>query len=198
MLGLDKIIEFLLGLIEKVLPCWVIDEYERGVRLWLGKPTRNTPFTIKETKGEIKTLKPGFYFKVPFFHKILHDIVVTTTHPLPAQSLTTKDGKSIVVKGIIKYSISDIRPFMLTLTDRIDALSDVSQGRIKEQVELRTWDECNNGTLDNEILKKIRLIVKKWGIEAEDFTMTSQTEAPSYRIFNDPLINNVTSEDAST
>lgn len=196
MLGLDKIVEFLLGLIEKLLPCWQIDEYERGVLLWLGKPTRKHLFNTKN--GDIKTIMPGFYLKVPFLHKLLYDIVVTTTLPLQAQSLTTKDGKSVVVKGIIKYSIADIRPFMLTLTDRVDALSDVSQGRIKEQIESRTWEQCNDGTLDNEILKKIRIAVRKWGIEAEEFTMTSQTEAPSYRIFNDPIITQMSHNDASS
>lgn len=194
--GVSKLIEFLLGFIEKLLPCWIIDDYERGVCLWLGKPVKNWIWEKKST--EIKELKPGFYFKVPFLHKFLYECVVTTTLHLPAQSVTTKDGKGLVHKSIIKYSIADIRPFMLKLTDRLDALSDVSQGKVKEQIEKRTWNECNDGTLDNEILKKIRAEVRKWGIEAEAFTSTSQAEAPSYRLFTDPLVsvNNQSEADA--
>ena len=185
--GVSKLVEFLLSFFEKLIPCWIIDEYERGVCLWLGRPVTN--WIWEKNTTEIKELKPGFYFKVPFLHKFLYECVVTTTLHLPSQSLTTKDGKCIIVKSIVKYNINDIRPFMLKLTDRVSALSDISQGKIKEQTEKRTWAECNDGTLDNEILKKIRLEVKKWGIDVEAFTMTSQTEATSYKIFNDPLVN---------
>lgn len=167
----EKILEFILNFIKEVLPCWIIDQYEGGVKLRFGK--------------YVRTLGPGFYFKIPFLEKIIEDMVITTTMGTPSQTLTTKDGKTVSVKGVIKYSISDIKLFLLEVTDRFSAMSDVTQSVVKEQIEARTWQECMDIDLDNTIEKKVRLNVKKWGINIEDFTLVDKTITRSYRLFTE-------------
>ncbi len=45
---------------------------------------------------------------------------------LDAQSVTTKDEKEVVAKGIIKYKIADLSKQFTDVYDAVDAISDVS------------------------------------------------------------------------
>jgi len=168
---LDSLIQWIIGIIDKVIPFWMIKQWEAGIRLRGGT--------------YIKTLSPGFYLKIPFLDEIFTQSVVTTTLSTPSQSLTTKDKKQVVVKGVIKYNIADVTPFLLKVSDSKDALSDTTQAIIKEQIIQRDWQECNDNEIDNIIAKKLRVEVKKWGIEIEKFTMTDIGLIPSVRIFNE-------------
>lgn len=168
---LDKLIEFLTSVLDKILPFWIVKQWQGAVRLRGGK--------------YVSTLGPGLYIKWPFLDEIYVTHVVTTTLATPAQSLTTKDGKQIVTKGMIKYRVSDVTLYLLKIYDSRDALSDTSQGIVKEQIILRDWKDCNDNNLDNEITKKIRNEVKKWGIDVEKYTTTNMGLIPSVRLFNE-------------
>lgn len=168
---IDKLIEFLTSMLDKVLPFWIVKQWQMGIRLRGGK--------------YISTLGPGFYLKWPFMDEIYVTHVVTTTLPTPAQSLTTKDGKQVVTKGVVKYKISNVKLYLLSIYDSKDALSDTSQGIIKEQITQREWKDCADNELDNKISSKIRLEVKKWGIEVEKYTTTSIGIISSIRLFNE-------------
>lgn len=106
----DKLIDFLIEMIDKLMPVFVINQFDAGVLLRRGI--------------YVKTLSGGIYFKIPFLDEVCSHSIVPTTEALPPQSLTTKDGKSIVVSGVIKYEVSDIKiscwrstmPQMLFLT----------------------------------------------------------------------------------
>jgi regulator of protease activity HflC (stomatin/prohibitin superfamily) len=122
---------------------------------------------------------------VPFLDTYDKDIIVTSTLTIPAQSLTTKDGMQVVVKSVVKFNIFDIKPFLLEITDRTDAISDIAQCIIKEQVTQRDWKECSDNELDNLLTKKLRIAVKRWGIDIEKMTLTDIGLIRSIRLFND-------------
>lgn len=169
--GLDKLVEFILSILDKVLPIYILHPYERGIQYWCGKYSR--------------TVGPGLWWKVPFLHSYDKDVVVTTTLTIPAQSLTTKDGEQIVIKSMVRYSIFDITLFLLNVTDRTDAISDTAQSILKEQITQRYWEACNDNQIDNLITRKLRLDVKHWGIEVEKFTVTDVGLIQSIRLFNE-------------
>lgn len=171
----DKLIELIIEMIDKIIPFWVIPEYNNGVLLTFGKYT--------------KTLQPGFHWKIPFAQEILTHHVVTSLMSIPQQSLTTKDGKQIVVKVVIKYKVEDVKPLLLEVFDSSDAISDITQAIVKKQIHIRTWEECLDEDIDNEIAKKLRVEVKKWGIYIENVTMTDIGITKSLRIYNDKTKN---------
>jgi regulator of protease activity HflC (stomatin/prohibitin superfamily) len=110
---------------------------------------------------------------------------------LEAQSLTTVDDKEIVVKGVIKYKTSDLSKFFTEVYDAVDAISDVSMGIIKNVISKKTWQECREETLDNEITKKVRVEARKWGIEVEAVTLSDLSKMKSFRILtinNKPIV----------
>ena len=166
----DRLIDFLLQFIDQLLPITPVNQTDKGVRLRFGK--------FKEV------LEPDFHWKLPIFDTIIEHGSVWTTHSMPAQSLTTKDGKDIVVKGIIKYRVVDMKVFALEVWDAIDAISDMTQGIIFDIVKDKTWDDLQHEDLKKEISKKARNEARRWGIEIETVTISDLAKIRSIRLLN--------------
>jgi predicted amino acid-binding ACT domain protein len=149
----DKLIEIISNWWLQLTPIIIIRDYEKAVLLRFGK--------FK------KVLEPGIHFKIPMFDEVIDQHVVTTTLSLDAQSLYTADKQNIVVKGLVKYKIADVKIFLLEVWDAQDAISDMSQAIIKNVIMSMTLDECTDSELDNTLTKKVRVEAKKWGVEVE-------------------------------
>lgn len=169
----DKLIDFIIGIIDKFIPFWIVKQTNNAVLLRFGKYK--------------KILQPGFYWKWPFADEIISHHVMTALLSIPVQSLTTKDGQQIVVKAVVKYKVDDVKPLLLEIWDSTDAISDVTQSIVKKQIHMRTWQQCNDDDIDNEITKKLRVEIKKWGISIENVTMTDMGITPSIRLFNEQV-----------
>lgn len=167
----DKLVDWIISIWDKLIPYVIVNQMDNAVRLRFGK--------FKEI------LSPGIHFKLSFFDEIIHQTTVWTTHSMPAQSLTTADGKDIVAKGIIKYRITDIKTFALEVWDAIDAISDMTQGIIFDVVKTKTWDELQHDELKSIISTKARREAKRWGIEIDTVTLSDLAKIRSIRIIND-------------
>ena len=171
----DRLIDLLTGWFEQLLPFFVVRHYEEAVVLRFGRFH--------------KTAKPGFHWRIPFVDEPVEQHVVVTTLSLPPQSLYTKDKQNIVVKGVIKYKISDIETFMLEVYDAQDAISDMTQSNIKNIIMNKTLDECIDSEIDNTLTKKARVEAKKWGVDIQQVTLTDLAPIRSFRIINDTVVN---------
>jgi len=171
----DKLIEIISNWWLQITPIIIIRDYEEAVLLRFGK--------FKSV------LKPGMHFKIPMFDEVIDQHVVVTTLSLDAQSLYTKDKQNIVVKGVIKYKISDVKTFLLEVYDAQDALSDMSQSIIKNVIMSMSMDECTDSELDNTLTKKVRVEARKWGVEVQQVTLTDLAPIRSYRLINDTFNN---------
>ena len=167
----DKLIEIITNWWLQLTPIIIIRDYEEAVLLRFGR--------FKAV------FKPGMHFKIPLFDEVIDQHVVVTTLSLDAQSLYTKDKQNIVVKGLIKYKIADVKIFLLEVYDAQDALSDMSQSIIKNVIMSMTMDECTDSELDNTLTKKVRVEAKKWGVEVQQVTLTDLAPIRSYRLIND-------------
>jgi len=167
----DKLVDWLISIWESLVPYIIVTQMDNGVRLRFGR--------FKEI------LLPGIHFKLSFFDEVIHQTIVWTTHSMPSQSLTTKDGKDIVIKGIIKYRILDMQTFALEVWDAIDAISDMTQGIIFDIVKDKTWEELQTLDLKPLITRKARLEAKRWGIEIETVTLSDLAKIRSIRLLND-------------
>lgn len=171
-MGLDKIIEFLLGLISDLMPFYVVNVYEKTVVLRGGK--------IHRVKDQ------GFYWKIPFLDNPVSYMIATTTMETPVQSLITKDGRSVSIKTIIKYYLSDVELHTTAIYDATDAVSDLTQGHVMSETNSLNYEECRDtAALGNTITKKVRNEVKRYGIYIEQITLTNFIETRNYRLFNE-------------
>lgn len=168
---IDRLIDFLLGFVEKLLPIVIVNEYDGGVMLRGGRYIKNL-------------IGGNWYLKIPFWDEPITTTIVTTTLALPEQSLTTLDGKQIVAKAVVKYKISDVEIFLLQTWDASDALSDTTQGVIKQVITEQDFSNINND-IDKEITTKAKREAKRWGIEIERVTLTNFGEIMSVRLFNE-------------
>lgn len=167
----DKLLELLAQFWHELVPFIVIREYEQGIVLRLGKYNR--------------TIVGGFHWKLPFIEEVIAEHTVPTTIALEAQSVTTSDDKSVVVRGIVKYRVSDIKTFLLDVYDAHDGISDMAQGIIKTVLGERTWLECQSPDVENMITKKIRTEAKRWGLEVLTVILTDLAIIRSIRLFSD-------------
>ena len=171
----DKLIEIITNWWLQLTPVIIIRDYEEAVLLRFGK--------FKAV------LKPGMHLKIPLFDEVIDQHVVVTTLSLDAQSLYTLDKQNIVVKGLIKYKIADVKTFLLEVYDAQDALSDMSQSIIKNIIMSMTLEECTDSELDNILTKKVRVEARKWGVEVQQVTLTDIAPIRSYRLINDNFTN---------
>jgi regulator of protease activity HflC (stomatin/prohibitin superfamily) len=171
----DKLVELLTNWWIELKPIVIIRDYEEAVLLRFGKFKR--------------LLKPGIHFKIPMFDEVIDQHVVVTTLSLDAQSLYTKDKQNIVVKGLIKYKIADVKTFLLEVYDAQDAISDMSQSIIKNVIMSMSLEECTDMELDNTLTKKVRVEARKWGVEVQQVTLTDIAPIRSIRLINDNFVN---------
>ena len=173
----DKLVDVIVEWIKEIVPFVIVPQYEDGIILRFGKYHR--------------TLSPGIYLKLPFFDEILTYHTVMTTLALPSQSLYTIDKQNVVVKGVVKYSITDVKTFLLEVYDAQDAISDMTQGIIKNIIISKTLEECTHTDIDSNLTKKVRSEIKKWGVDIQQVTLTDVAPIRSIRLINDGLLHKI-------
>lgn len=172
---LDRLIDLIIELLKSALPFVVIREYQRGVLLRFGKYRRD--------------MDPGFHWIIPFADHVEEVVTVWTTITLPVQSVSTSDGRVVVVKGMVKYRVSDPKTYTLDTYDARDALSDTSCGIIFDAIHGRTLAECNSQDIIGEVNAKTKKESKKWGITVGCVTLTDFGDVKSLRLFNEAAVN---------
>lgn len=165
----DKLLEFIMQFLEDILPVKIINQWEKGVYLRFGK--------------YIKNVEPGLVFKVPFADKIWHSPVITQTIHLQPQTLTTLDGKDVVLKAIVRYHVDDVKEFLLNVMHASDVLVDTTQGVIRDTVEGYNWEDLYN--ISEYLQSQVQDIVDNWGIKIERITLTDLGIVKTYRIMSD-------------
>ncbi len=164
----DKLFDLVVHFMEELKPIVVIDPYQKGLRLRLGK-----------SKG---VLNSGWHWRIPFADNVIVQMVATTTIPLPEQTVTTKDNMSIVVRSVIKYEVSDVEKFTIDVYDAKDAMSDMTLGIIRDIFITKNWAECNDPEISKAITIKARAEADRWGLKINKVTLTDLGLMKSIRL----------------
>lgn len=134
----------------------IINQYERGVVLTLGK--------FSGVKG------PGLRLLIPYVQTMRRVDVRTTPIDVPKQEVITKDNVTVGVDAIVYFRVIDSSRAVLETTNYVYATSQFAQAALR--------DVTGNFELDDllskreEISQKIKEIVDaqtdKWGIDVEN------------------------------
>lgn len=149
----------------------VLNQYEHGIILRLGRVLK-------------KNMHIGINWKWPFIDTVLTCHNTTQTFNTESQSLTTVDGKSVIVAAVIKYQIVDPFIFLIEVENAVDAIGDITMGKIREIIINKTWEECKN-LKNTDIKNSIKTEAERWGIEVSMVTLTTLTESRSIRLITD-------------
>lgn len=133
----------------------VINQYERGVVLTLGKYTGSRD--------------PGLNVIVPIFQRMIRVDVRTNTIDIPKQEVITKDNVTVNVDAVVYFRVLDSSKAILEVSNFIYASSQFAQAALR--------DVTGNVELDallgkrDEVSAQIKEIVdkqtEKWGIDIE-------------------------------
>jgi len=177
----DRLIDLLVDFVQ-IFQFWVvIDEYERGVVLTLGKRRYRFLFWKRNP-----VLQPGFHWVIPFdVDQIFVDNVVPAAMDLGEQSLTTEDGVEIVIQGMVLWSINDIEKTVLKVEEVDDVLHQASCGIIGDTVADSTWKHIHANGFADEISETITKEADGWGVTVHEFRFIDLSKAPSLRLWNE-------------
>lgn len=176
--AIAKLFDFLNDCWEDILPYFVVPQTQMAVVM------RNGVY--------LKEAGPGPHLKMPKIFSLGDEVnyvdVITETTETDPQSLTTLDGYEIVVSTIIKHRVSDPKTYLLDVFDVKSAIVDITMSKVKKNVMTRTWEECKEDSLDNEIAKQTRVEAKKWGVHIEYVTVVNLAKMRSLRLIsNNPF-----------
>lgn len=167
----DKLIEFILNIIEQVLPCYIIHQYEMGVEYRWGKFNR--------------VVGPGFRWKIPFLDSYAKDNVVLDTMWIKEVNVTTLDGKTVTIGCEFDLEITDIYKAINDTNDWRDNMHDIARGILSDTLEDINWDDIRKKTTKNRIANRIRERALEMGISTSNFNFTDKAISRAYKLFND-------------
>ncbi len=133
----------------------VVNQYERGIVLRLGKYNR--------------TIDPGLRLIVPYIDKLTKVDVRTTPMDIPKQEVITRDNVTVNVDAVVYFKVLNAEKAVLETTNYSYATSTFAQTALRDVTGNFDLDEILSKR--DEISVKIREIVDaqtdKWGIDIE-------------------------------
>lgn len=167
----DRLVEFLIQSMELFRFWVVLDAFEQGVLLRLGK--------------FVRVIEPGLHLIWPFrIDHVMFESIVPTTHSLGNESITTKDGKAASFHAVVTFQISDIAKALLSVHDTDHALVDACRGEIARTLMAHTWDEIIQDGIYDDLTKACRKRGWKWGIEVISVQLASLSLAKNIRLIS--------------
>ena len=144
----------------------IINQYERGVILRLGKYSR--------------TLSPGFRVIIPYIDKMIKVDVRTTPMDIPKQEVITRDNVTVNVDAVVYARVIDAQKAVLETTNYRYATSTFAQTALRDVTGNFDLDQLLSER--DRISQQIREIVDtqtdQWGIDIESVKLQN-LELPS-------------------
>ncbi len=134
----------------------VINQYERGVVLTLGRYTG--------------LRQPGLRVVVPIFQRLIKVDIRSTPIDVPKQEIITKDNVTVNVDAVVYLRVVEASRAVLETTNYVYATSQFAQAALRDVTGNADLDELLSKR--EEISHKIKEIVDaetdKWGIDVEN------------------------------
>lgn len=133
----------------------VVNQYERGVVLTLGK--------FSGVRG------PGLTVIVPVFQRMLRVDVRTTPIDVPKQEVITRDNVTVGINAVVYFRVIDAAKSVLENTNYIVSTSQFAQAALRDVAGQMDMDDLLSKR--EEISRQIQEIVDgettKWGVDVE-------------------------------
>jgi len=164
----ERLIDLLIQVWDRAAPAFIVHAYQTAGVLRFGRYHRTCP--------------PGFHMKWPFVEEAIEVLTTVTTIRLPAQTITTADGKSIVASAMVKYSIRDVQPYITEITDQHDVLADVTCGSIRMAVREMTADQLVAEPPERRVVELVRKQVNEYGFKVHSVTFIDLAAVKTLRL----------------
>src|SRR4051794_12480491 len=112
---------------------YVIKQYERGVKVWLGR-------------GKDGPREPGVLFAIPLVDRVHRVSLRVVTLPIESQGIITRDNVSVGVSAVAYYRVEDPVRSIVAIENVSAAISQIAQTTLRAVVGRHTLDETLSET----------------------------------------------------
>lgn len=116
--------------------------------------------------------------------------VVRQVLDIDPQTVTTQDGKSVIVAGVATYHISDHVTYLTENYETEHSLDEAIAASLREVIVDKTWEEVqanNRKTTDRALTKEAGAVLAEFGVTVERVRLTSLAQAKVINIIGDSL-----------
>lgn len=128
----------------------------------------------------VTVLKAGVHWCVPIIHQVYRQSIRLRICDLPTQTLTTADGHTLTLKGMLGYEIKNIRKLYDKLQHADDALSNLVSGHIATFVAAQNRGDFTLLDIEREVLEKLDF--SQYGLGNIKLRLTDFAYIRAYRI----------------
>lgn len=134
----------------------IIDQYERGIVLTLGRYTG--------MRG------PGLRIVIPVIQRLVKVDIRTNTIDIPKQEVITKDNVTVNVDAVVYFRVKDAEKAVLEVTNYIYASSQFAQAALRDVTGNVELDALlgKRDEVSTQIKEIVDVQVEKWGIDVEN------------------------------
>ena len=147
---------------------YVIQPWEQALRVRAGK--------------KVKRISAGIHFRIPFIDAVYMQSIRKRACGTGAQTVTTKDGKTITFSGSIRYRIENIENMYMNVYNVSDTVQQEVQGAIVKYVINKRLEDCNAYMLQKHIEDTLDL--SQYGFADVDFFLTDFAVVKTFRLIN--------------
>lgn len=146
----------IIGLTVAIASIRIIDQFERGVVLTLGRFTG--------------TREPGLRFVVPVLQKMIKVDIRSTPIDVPKQEVITKDNVTVGVDAVVYFRVIDSPKAVLETTNYIYATSQFAQAALRDVTGNVDLDDllAKREQISQQIKEIVDAETDKWGIDVEN------------------------------
>lgn len=140
---------------------------------------RRTERAVKFIRGRTKEIGPGLHWWWPITTEVEVQAVVRQVLGLGSQTLTTHDGQTVTVDGILVYTISDLHTFLVENFEAEDSLGEIGQAGIRKAVVNMDFPKIQAAMadVDNTLTREAQKLLKPFGVEVELMRLVSFAKA---------------------
>jgi regulator of protease activity HflC (stomatin/prohibitin superfamily) len=164
--GLSEVLHKLLDYVGQLWPFTVIDPWETGVRVRLGK--------------RMKVLTPGLHFVIPFVDATYTSETNTEVFTAGKQTI---DGTTFEIVGA--FRLVDVERYYRELNDDpVTAVSFAVQAAASDAMSNGAWKGATEAML-KAVLRSSRRRVSRWGFRLDWLEFRTVTDSPTLRLLTD-------------
>ena len=133
----------------------VIDQYERGIVLTLGRFTG--------------TRQPGLRVVVPIFQRMIKVDIRTTPIDVPKQEVITKDNVTVGVDAVVYFRVVDAPKSVLENANYIISTSQFAQAALRDVAGQVDLDDLlsKRDDISYQIKEIVDVETDKWGVDIQ-------------------------------
>lgn len=156
-----------------------IGQIAAWVGMWIPRwvVINTTMAAVKFVRGsQVVACGPGIHWYWPVTTEMLMHPIARQSNNLKSQTITTKDGRTVVIGGLIVFEIADIEKVLAHTFEPDNTINDITLGSIHDVCCQLTWQELQDGqrdgSLDTLLKKEARRDLDRYGVKVIRMTLT--------------------------